>query len=51
MIIAHRSSTIRSADHIMVLDNGTIAQTGTHDQLAAHRDGPYAEMIATRFDS
>ena len=33
MIIAHRLSTIRNANRIIVLENGEIAESGTHDEL------------------
>ena len=36
LVIAHRLSTIKHADRIIVLDQGTIAESGTHDQLLAH---------------
>ena len=36
LIIAHRFSTIRHAHKIIVLENGDIAETGTHDDLLAH---------------
>ena len=43
MIIAHRLSTIVDADHIFVLDNGQIAESGNHQQLL-EKDGLYAKL-------
>jgi subfamily B ATP-binding cassette protein MsbA len=43
IIIAHRLSTIVHADEILVLDNGIIAERGTHKQLCA-QNGIYAKM-------
>ncbi|HEX3018915.1 MAG TPA: ABC transporter ATP-binding protein [Chitinispirillaceae bacterium] len=42
--IAHRLSTLRNADRLMVLSEGKIAETGTHDELI-ELDGIYAEMV------
>jgi ATP-binding cassette subfamily B protein len=44
-IVAHRLSTIRKADRIVVLQQGKIAETGTHNQLLALK-GIYAKMVA-----
>ena len=44
LVIAHRLSTVRRADKIIVLDQGTIAEMGTHDELLA-RNGRYARMV------
>lgn len=43
--IAHRLSTIQKADRICVLDNGAIAETGTHEQLLRH-NGLYHRLVA-----
>ena len=49
VVIAHRLSTIRAADLILVIEDGRIAERGTHDDLLA-RDGRYAELYRTQFD-
>ena len=48
--ISHRFSTVRSADRILVLENGKIAEEGTHDQLAS-LGGRYAEMFEMQASS
>jgi ATP-binding cassette, subfamily B, bacterial len=44
MLISHRLSTVRMADRILVLENGSIAEQGHHDQLVA-TSGRYAQMF------
>jgi ATP-binding cassette subfamily B protein len=43
IIVSHRVSTVRTADQILVLDDGAVVERGTHDQLVA-RNGLYAEL-------
>jgi len=47
LIIAHRLSTVRHADQIVVLEDGRVRATGTHDELVA-TDALYAELAATQ---
>ncbi|MDX2106724.1 MAG: ABC transporter transmembrane domain-containing protein [Candidatus Melainabacteria bacterium] len=49
IVIAHRLSTIRNADKILVLDQGKIAEQGTHLQLEK-QSGIYARLLAAQFE-
>ena len=48
LVIAHRLSTVRAADQILVIDGGQIAERGTHDELLA-AGGVYAALYQTQF--
>ena len=45
--MAHRLSTVRDCDSILVLDNGKIAEQGTHDELMKLR-GKYYTLVSSQ---
>jgi ATP-binding cassette subfamily B protein len=50
LVIAHRLSTVRHADQILVVDDGRIIERGRHDELLA-AGGLYSELYRTQFES
>ena len=49
IVVAHRLSTVRNADNIIVLDKGLVAEEGTHDELTARR-GIYYKLVKNQLE-
>ena len=49
VIVAHRLSTVRNADKIIVMDNGRIVESGTHDSLLANK-GAYFNLVKNQLE-
>ncbi len=49
IVVAHRLSTIKNADLIFVIDNGTILESGTHEELLQIENGEYKKLYNTQF--
>jgi len=49
VIVAHRLSTVKNADNIVVLDKGEIAESGTHYELVNNR-GVYYELVRNQLE-
>jgi ABC-type multidrug transport system fused ATPase/permease subunit len=51
VVIAHRLATVRNADKIIVLDNGTIVEQGTHAELMSNNKGLYKTLTELQFST
>ncbi len=49
VVVAHRLSTVKNADQIIVLDGGKITETGTHDELTAQK-GAYYQLVKNQLE-
>ncbi len=50
IVIAHRLSTVKNANKIVVLEKGKIVQIGTHDELIQIEDGVYNKLYQLQFN-
>jgi ABC-type multidrug transport system fused ATPase/permease subunit len=49
LVIAHRLSTVRDADEVVVLDHGRVVERGTHDALVQQSEGLYRKLVERQF--
>jgi ABC-type multidrug transport system fused ATPase/permease subunit len=49
IVIAHRLSTIQNADKILVVNDGKIVETGTHEELLKIENGAYCALYKSQF--
>ncbi len=49
-VIAHRLATIKSAEKILVMDNGQVVEIGTHDELLQKEQGYYRDLYEAQFN-
>lgn len=49
VVVAHRLSTVKNADQIIVLEKGEVVETGTHEQLS-YSKGRYFELVKNQLE-
>lgn len=50
LVVAHRLSTVKNSDKIIVVDKGTVAEQGTHDELL-RLNGKYADLVKRQLNA
>ena len=50
MVIAHRLSTVKSADVVAVIENGVLVERGTHEELLAVPRGVYRALVERQLE-
>lgn len=51
LVVAHRLSTVKNADEIVVIANGSIVEQGSHDELMVREEGVYRQLYSLQFRS